>query len=131
MHMRVSCPPTRWPCYYGIDTPTRSELIASTHELEEVRQYITSDSLAYLSLDRMVSAVTRARTPSAVVPAAIGTARASADVEAAMRHSLPLAPDESRQHDEQGQFCHACWSGDYPVPLSPPVSPRQMRLLDV
>ena len=48
----------RWPCFYGIDTPTRGELIASSHSVEEINQYITSDSLAYLSLDAMLDAVT-------------------------------------------------------------------------
>ena len=43
IHMRISSPPTKWPCYYGIDTPTRAELIASSHSVEEINQYITSD----------------------------------------------------------------------------------------
>ncbi len=51
VHMRISSPPTIGPCFYGIDTPTRKELIASTHRLEEIRKYITSDTLQYLSLD--------------------------------------------------------------------------------
>ena len=49
VHMRISSPPTTSPCYYGIDTPNRSELIASSHDSEEIRRYITADSLAYLS----------------------------------------------------------------------------------
>ena len=51
MHLKISSPPTISPCYYGIDTPTRRELIASTHLLEEIRKYITADSLTYLSLE--------------------------------------------------------------------------------
>ncbi|MGA1862929.1 amidophosphoribosyltransferase [Deferribacter thermophilus] len=51
VHMRISSPPTCYPCFYGIDTPTRSELIASYHTVEEIRKYITADSLAYLSLE--------------------------------------------------------------------------------
>lgn len=51
VHLKISSPPTISPCYYGIDTPTRSELIASTHLLEEIRKYITADSLTYLSLE--------------------------------------------------------------------------------
>ncbi len=50
VHLRISSPPTISPCYYGIDTPTRKELIASTHEVEEIRRYIRADSLGYLSL---------------------------------------------------------------------------------
>ena len=57
VHMRISCPPTLSPCYYGIDTPTRKELIASTHTVEEIRQYIGADTLGYLSLDGMRQAV--------------------------------------------------------------------------
>jgi len=51
VHMRISSPRTIGPCYYGIDTPTRQELIASSHLTEEIRKYITADSLAYLSLE--------------------------------------------------------------------------------
>ncbi len=56
VHVRISCPPTRWPCYYGIDMPTREELIASSHSVEEIRRWIGADSLAYLSLDGMRAA---------------------------------------------------------------------------
>lgn len=51
VHMRISSPPTIGPCFYGIDTPTRQELIASTHKIEEIRKYITADSLGYLSIE--------------------------------------------------------------------------------
>jgi len=49
VHMRISSPPTISPCYYGIDTPTRSELIASSNSAEEIRKYVEADSLRYLS----------------------------------------------------------------------------------
>jgi amidophosphoribosyltransferase len=51
VHMRISSPPTSYPCFYGIDTPTRQELIASTHSIEEIRKYITADTLGYISMD--------------------------------------------------------------------------------
>jgi amidophosphoribosyltransferase len=54
--MRISSPPIISPCFYGIDTPTKKELIGSSHSLEEIRKYITADSLAYLSLDGMLNA---------------------------------------------------------------------------
>jgi amidophosphoribosyltransferase len=57
VHMRISCPPTISPCFYGVDTPHRSELIAATHTLEEIETYIGADSLGYLSLDGLLSAV--------------------------------------------------------------------------
>jgi len=57
VHLRISAPPTQWPCHYGIDTPTREELIAAHHSIEEIRQYIEADSLAYLSLEGMLASV--------------------------------------------------------------------------
>ena len=53
VHMRISSPATTGPCYYGIDTPTRTELIASSNSVEEIRRFIEADSLAYLSRDGM------------------------------------------------------------------------------
>jgi amidophosphoribosyltransferase len=49
--MRISCPPTIAPCYYGVDTPSRRQLIAAQKSVDEIRQYIGADTLAYLSLD--------------------------------------------------------------------------------
>jgi len=57
VHVRISCPPTISPCFYGVDTPRRSELIAATHTLDEITRYLQADSVAYLSLDGMMSAV--------------------------------------------------------------------------
>jgi amidophosphoribosyltransferase len=57
VHMRISCPPTISPCFYGVDTPRRSELIAATHTLDEIRRYLDADSVAYLSLDGLTGAV--------------------------------------------------------------------------
>ena len=57
VHMRISCPPTISPCFYGVDTPQRSELIAATHTLPEIRKYLDAESLSYLSLEGMLSAV--------------------------------------------------------------------------
>lgn len=51
VHMRISCPPTISPCYYGVDTPSKSQLIAANKSLDEIREYIGADSLAYLSLE--------------------------------------------------------------------------------
>jgi amidophosphoribosyltransferase len=57
VHLRISAPPTTHPCFYGIDTPTREELIASSHSVEEIRDYVGCDSLEYLSHDGMMRAV--------------------------------------------------------------------------
>jgi len=56
VHMRISAPPTVSPCYYGIDTPTRKELIASSHSVDEICTYIRADSLGYLSMDGLLKA---------------------------------------------------------------------------
>ena len=56
VHMRISSPPVISPCFYGIDTPSKKELIGATHKVEEIRKYITADSLAYLSLEGMLAA---------------------------------------------------------------------------
>jgi amidophosphoribosyltransferase len=110
VHMRISSPPTEWPCYYGIDTPTRSELIASSHSTDEINQYITSDSLEYLSLENMIDAVTRAKVTANGSPSGRG---------------LPV------MQNEREAFCHACFSGKYPIAFTPHPRQRQMRLLDM
>jgi amidophosphoribosyltransferase len=56
VHTRITCPPIQWPCFYGIDMPTRHELVASDLSVEEIRQFVGADSLGYLSLDGMVAA---------------------------------------------------------------------------
>ena len=55
VHLRISSPPTQWPFFYGIDTPTRRELIASSHSVDEIARYVTADSLGYLSLEGMLT----------------------------------------------------------------------------
>src|SRR4029079_10241071 len=89
VHMRISSPPTTHPCYYGIDTPTRSELIASSHTPEEIARYITCDSLGYLSRDGMRAA------------------QASAAGNLNPR-GLPGAA-----------YCDACFTGHYPIEFKP------------
>jgi amidophosphoribosyltransferase len=78
VHVRISCPPTVGPCYYGIDTPSREELIAHQKERDEIQGFIGADSLRYLSLEGLYRAVG--------------------------------APREG--------FCDACYTDDYPVPVS-------------
>jgi amidophosphoribosyltransferase len=63
VHLRISAPPTTHPCFYGINTPTRSELVASSHTLDEIAKYITCDSLAYLSHAGLMAAVGAADNP--------------------------------------------------------------------
>jgi amidophosphoribosyltransferase len=54
VHVRISSPPTAWPCRFGIDTPTREELIASSQTVEDICRYADADSLGYLSLEGML-----------------------------------------------------------------------------
>ncbi len=122
VHMRIASPPTQWPCFYGVDTPTRSELIASTHSLEEVNQYITSDSLAYLSLDSLTRSVMAAK----------------AEVEEGERDSVHPDSRPSRRRlptlktgITSDSFCHACWSGQYPIDFTPAEKKAQLPLLHV
>ena len=101
VHMRISSPPTRWPCYYGIDTPTRGELIASSHSVDEINQYVTSDTLAYLSLEAMTEAIIETHNQQ------------TRNLQSPEANSLPVMNQES--------FCHACWSGDYPLAVASPT----------
>lgn len=57
VHLRISSPPFRWPCFYGIDTPTRTELLAATKTIEEIARFLDVDSLAYISLDNLQRAI--------------------------------------------------------------------------
>jgi amidophosphoribosyltransferase len=57
VHVRISCPPTISPCFYGVDTPRKSELIAATHTIDEIRDFLEADSVAYMSLEGLLSTV--------------------------------------------------------------------------
>jgi amidophosphoribosyltransferase len=90
VHLRISSPPYRWPCYFGMDTGTRAELLAADLTIPEVRDYLGCDTLAYLELDGLVAAT--GAPPSAFctacldgrypidVPAGAGAARAEVDL---------------------------------------------------
>jgi amidophosphoribosyltransferase len=80
IHLRVSCPPIRNPCFYGIDFPTKEELIAHNRSVEQIRDFLEVDSLAYLSLSGMLGC---------------------------LKHS-------------QNDYCTACWSGKYKIPIDNP-----------
>jgi amidophosphoribosyltransferase len=56
VHLRISCPPTISPCFYGVDTPSKRDLIAANKSIEEIRQFIEADSLSYLSLEGLLAA---------------------------------------------------------------------------
>jgi amidophosphoribosyltransferase len=77
VHLRISCPPVISPCFYGVDTPTRGELIGANNTVEEIRQFVGADSLGYLSV-------------------------------AALREAVD---------DRRGEYCYACYTGNYPTDL--------------
>ena len=56
VHLRISSPPYRWPCFYGMDTGTQGELLAANLNMQEIRDYLGVDSIAYLELDRLIDA---------------------------------------------------------------------------
>jgi amidophosphoribosyltransferase len=57
IHVRISSPPTKFPCFYGIDIPTHQELIAATHTIEEIKKYLRVDSIEYMTVETMLAAV--------------------------------------------------------------------------
>ena len=91
VHVRISCPPTISPCFYGIDTPRRNELIAATHTLDEIQKYLGADSLGYLSLGD----AHRCRRPAALVLHFVLHRQLSRRVPA-RQHLLPPALAQAR-----------------------------------
>jgi amidophosphoribosyltransferase len=57
VHLRISSPPFRWPCYFGTDIPSRKELVASTHTIEQIRKMVGADSLGYLNIEGLTDMV--------------------------------------------------------------------------
>jgi amidophosphoribosyltransferase len=99
VHVRISSPPTVNPCFYGIDTPDRAELIAASKSLGEIRDFIGADSVGYLSAEGMVEAVA----------GAIARGRGT----------------DERPED----FCAACFTGDYPVIPTTGPAPRKRKVV--
>ena len=86
VHFRIGSPPVTHPCFYGIDTPSRRELIAALRSPEQIREYLEADSIGYLSLEGLLAC------------------------------------------EREGQnFCQACFTGQYPVPVDPTASKLMME----
>jgi amidophosphoribosyltransferase len=88
VHMRISSPPTSWPCYYGIDTPERTQLIGATSTSDEIRDFIEADSLGYLSEDGMLEAVKNDDDPRELYCTACFTGNYPVTADAANRSSM-------------------------------------------
>jgi amidophosphoribosyltransferase len=115
VHMRISSPPTIGPCRYGIDTPTREELIASHNSIEQIRDLVGADSLGYLSLPGLYASVEgHPMEPATKVEAKV-------EVGAGAGARSPAAG--------QTGFCDACFSGNYPIASEQPARLRQLRLI--
>jgi amidophosphoribosyltransferase len=111
VHLRISSPPTVGPCRYGIDTPTREELIGSSHSVEQIRDYIGADSLGYLSLEGLYQSV----------DGSDGSSRASGQGKGLpVIQPAPAGPEG---------YCDACFSGRYPIAAEQPARLRQLRLI--
>src|SRR4051812_5781112 len=118
VHLRISSPPTVGPCRYGIDTPTREELIGSHQTVEQIRDFVGADSLGYLSLEGLYRSVDTRPLQSAPPP----------PPQTPRGPSLPVVDDNNRPGADAG-FCDACFSSRYPIEADPPARLRQLRLI--
>jgi len=100
VHVRISCPPTISPCFYGIDTPRRSELIAATHTLAEIQTFLEADSIQYLSQEGLLSAVNTKRRQAYCTSCYTGVYPVPFPQSEAAYLQLTLKLDKSRQTDE-------------------------------
>jgi amidophosphoribosyltransferase len=116
VHLRISSPPTVGPCRYGIDTPTREELIGSSHSVDQIRDFVGADSLGYLSLEGLYQSV----------DGDWGGKEAGATDGRPKGVVLPVI-----QSDGPGPagYCDACFSGRYPIAAEQPARLRQLRLI--
>ncbi len=89
VHLRISAPPTTHPCFYGIDTPSRDELVASRMSVDEIARYVNADSVGYLSREGLHAAV----------------------------HGIDLEQARGQLENHTTGSCDACFSGDYPVQI--------------
>ncbi len=114
IHLRISAPPTVDPCFYGIDTPQKDELIAAHQRKEQIQSFIGVDSLEYLSIDGLYRAVDRGEGDQAERDRVAGTPRG------------PNASDPPPR--SKGKFCDACFSGVYPIGTPQQFERRQRTL---
>ena len=96
VHLRISSPPFKWPCFYGIDTPTRKDLLAATHSLEEIVEYLGCDSLAYISLENLRSAIG--------VSEGFCDACLSGDYPTSVPVDVPRAKQREQQIDDEAEL---------------------------
>ncbi len=105
VHFRISSPPVRFPCYFGIDTPCRADLISATHDLEEIRAAIGADSLAFISMEGMIEALQSCEYEEA----------SSLDSAAGRTHGKHK--EEHVSSNGECGYCQGCFTGEYPMPM--------------
>ena len=92
VHLRISCPPTISPCFYGVDTPSKEHLIAANKNLKEICDYIEADSLAYLSLVGLTHSCTTGEPLGGLSPASFCTACYTGDYPTQMIDVAEILP---------------------------------------
>lgn len=119
VHVRVSSPPTKWPCFYGIATPTRHELIASSQSEDAIKAYLEADSVGYLSLGALADSVR-----------ALERTKRDGRGRDPQPSPEPRAPESGPAASASLRgYCHACWSGEYPVAI-PRTPLHRLRLVN-
>ncbi|HNY17110.1 MAG TPA: phosphoribosyltransferase family protein, partial [Treponemataceae bacterium] len=106
VHFRISSPPVKFPCYFGIDTPARADLISANYDIEEIRQAIGADSLAFISMDGMIEALQSCE----------GMGAADGDRESGSRGAKRREGAHDNGTTNCG-FCQGCFLGEYPMPM--------------
>ncbi|MGB3411888.1 MAG: amidophosphoribosyltransferase [Microthrixaceae bacterium] len=114
VHLRISSPPYRWPCFYGMDTGSRGDLLAANMEVDEIRAYLGVDTLAYLTLDGLVSAI-------GAPGAGFCNACLTGDYPVAVRVEIPTSKTD---HIEHSLSSGPVESADYRLEPNQPVDPR-------
>jgi len=110
VHFRISSPPVRFPCYFGIDTPARADLISANNDIEEIREAIGADSLAFISMEGMIEALQSCEYDE--VEAAATAARHGKGRETTPREG-GLSPNGASNCG----YCQGCFLGEYPMPM--------------
>ena len=110
VHLRISSPPILSPCYYGIDTPEKSELLASKKSVEDIRKFIKADTLNYLSMEGLIEAVEGLRENKEIDVRVSSKANAKTDAKTNIKtDSVNLVKEER----ESKRFCTSCFNGIY------------------
>jgi amidophosphoribosyltransferase len=115
VHFRISSPPVKYPCYFGIDTPARADLISAQHEIDEIRDAIGADSLAFISMEGMIEALQSCEFEDSV--SLEGNTKHSKHREGASREAISRENGLSPTGASNCGYCQGCFLGEYPMPM--------------